>query len=243
MTLDAHLLTLFGDRLAPDGKLVRDNFRAWFGYSKVVDADGKPLVVYRGDFPNKTDFTGREDSRNLIQGNVFFSDMIAIGKFYIRNPHVNYRTNCMADVETLGEQDGLYRVYLALRNPLIVDANGESWCSIPSPRGLKCGGKTIQIDDLAALVRTRGKHDGLIVRNVLDQAGVGDQYIAFRPEQIKSSATNCGAFNPADPDMTDSRSTQLANAVRAKAEVAAAAPAVASARSAAGRRATRLPVV
>jgi len=38
----------FGDRTAPDGSSVWQNFTEWFGDSKVVDADGKPVMVYHG---------------------------------------------------------------------------------------------------------------------------------------------------------------------------------------------------
>lgn len=38
----------FGDKIAPNGKLVAKNFANWFGGSKVVDADGKPEVMYHG---------------------------------------------------------------------------------------------------------------------------------------------------------------------------------------------------
>lgn len=39
---------VFGDRLAPDGSLVRENFARWFANSKVVDQDMNPLEVYHG---------------------------------------------------------------------------------------------------------------------------------------------------------------------------------------------------
>ena len=38
----------FGDRVAPNGKLASENFARWFGDSKVVDAEGKPMVVFHG---------------------------------------------------------------------------------------------------------------------------------------------------------------------------------------------------
>jgi hypothetical protein len=38
----------FGDRTAPDGSIVWQNFTEWFGDSKTVDADGKPVMVYHG---------------------------------------------------------------------------------------------------------------------------------------------------------------------------------------------------
>jgi len=38
----------FADLLAPDGSTVWKNFTEWFGDSKVVDAEGKPLIMYHG---------------------------------------------------------------------------------------------------------------------------------------------------------------------------------------------------
>jgi hypothetical protein len=38
----------FGDRTAPDGSSVWQNFTEWFGDSKTVDAEGKPVMVYHG---------------------------------------------------------------------------------------------------------------------------------------------------------------------------------------------------
>ncbi len=38
----------FGNRTAPDGSIVWQNFTEWFGDSKTVDAEGKPVMVYHG---------------------------------------------------------------------------------------------------------------------------------------------------------------------------------------------------
>lgn len=51
------ILKLFGDRLAPNGSLVADNFASWFGGSRILDAFGAPLVVYHG---TKADFSAFE---------------------------------------------------------------------------------------------------------------------------------------------------------------------------------------
>ena len=56
----------FGDRVAPNGKPVYQNFVRWFGDSKVVGEDGKPLVVYHGS-PRPfegTKFTADADRAN-----------------------------------------------------------------------------------------------------------------------------------------------------------------------------------
>ena len=160
-------------------------FKKWFGKSKVVDENGEPLVVYRGDRPGKEVFTGRENPYNLIQGNVFFSDNAEVAKFY-----TNQRTNYLISPEQMNEADGLYGTYLSLKKPLEVDAKENSWTDIPDPfdKG------TIQIDDLGEIAQKKG-YDGMIIKNVYDQGGFGTQYIAFSPEQIKSATGNRGTFD------------------------------------------------
>jgi hypothetical protein len=167
---------------------INDAFWKWFGDSKVIDQSGHPLMVYRGDRPNKTLFTGREDKSNYIQSNVFFTNKPNIGRFYTA-----HRTNYMRDPDSIDESEGLYRVYLSIKNPLVIDAKGEDWSEIPF------NGGTIQIDDLAATARKKG-YDGLIVQDVWDQAGDGDQYVAFKPTQIKS-VFNQGTWNLNNPDI------------------------------------------
>ena len=39
---------LFGDRVAPDGSLMHENFAAWFRDSVMVDASGLPMVLFHG---------------------------------------------------------------------------------------------------------------------------------------------------------------------------------------------------
>lgn len=147
---------------------------------------------YRGDRPNKTTFTGHEDASAFIKGNIFFSSDPNIGKFYTK-----HRTNYMLEHEKIGVEDGLYRVFLSLQNPLVTDAKGADWSALANPFE---PGEVIQIDDLAAMTNAKG-YDGLIVRNVWDQAGNGDQFIAFRPEQIKSATENNGQFDKKNPDI------------------------------------------
>ena len=160
-------------------------FKKWFGNSKVVDENGEPLVVYRGDRPGKEVFTGRENPYNLIQGNVFFSDNAEVAKFY-----TNQRTNYLISPEQMNEADGLYGTYLSLKKPLEVDAKENSWTDIPDPFNKG----TIQIDDLGEIAQKKG-YDGMIIKNVYDQGGFGTQYIAFSPEQIKSATGNRGTFD------------------------------------------------
>lgn len=74
---------------------------------------------------------------------------------------------------------------ITFRNPLIVDAGGNEWASIP------WGSGTTGTDELAELARERG-HDGLIVRNVRDMIDGGPAattFAAVRPNTVRSALT------------------------------------------------------
>jgi len=69
----------FGDRVAPNGKPVYQNFVRWFGDSKVVDAEGKPLVVYHATTAEFSKFDRQAEGsmftygREPGSGGIFFS--------------------------------------------------------------------------------------------------------------------------------------------------------------------------
>ena len=158
-------------------------FWRWFDKSKIVDQHGRPLVVHRGDKLGKSDFTGREDPSNYIQGNIFFTSERDVAKGY--TPH---RTNYMLDPKEMNQSHGLYSAYLRVERPLVVDAKGKHWSRIPVAGRLKkaIGGYgALGIDDLALHAQQTGKNDGLIVKDVQDQFGWGDQFIVFSNQQIK----------------------------------------------------------
>ena len=158
-------------------------FWRWFGKSKIVDQHGRPLVVYRGDRPGKSSFTGGEDPSNFIQGNIFFSSERGVAKGY-----TSYRTNSYLASKDMNQSHGLYAAYLRIEKPVVVDAKGAEWSRIPVSGRLKkaIGGyRALQIDDLALHVQQNTKSDGLIVKNVWDQFGDGVQYVVFSNQQIK----------------------------------------------------------
>jgi hypothetical protein len=157
-------------------------FWRWFRNSKVVDENGRPRVVYHGDKVGKMEFTGRDDPSNLIQGNIFFSNNRHVAKGY--TPH---RTNSYLAAKDMNHTHGLYSVYLRMEKPVVVDAKGEDWSRIPIKGRLKkaIGWPALQIDDLAAHVHQHTKSDGLIVKDVWDQFGDGDQFVVFSSQQIR----------------------------------------------------------
>jgi predicted transcriptional regulator len=148
-------------------------FKRWFGNSKVVDANGKPKVVYHGSVHGGFDVATTRKA--------FFTDRASTANGY-------------ADPEayTFGESPVVQPSYLRMLNPLIVDAKGEPWMRIPYE------GITVSTDYLAISARNLG-HDGVIIKNVDDDIyegdGEGTVYITMgKKAQIKSATGNTGEF-------------------------------------------------
>lgn len=147
-------------------------FKAWFGESKVVDEQGKPLVVYHGTLRQFEQFSANMMGRNTqaadtLQGSAFFfSD-----KPYMPNEFASmYGGN-------------LIPAYLSLKNPLVVD--------LP---------KMTPNNIAYEIIRAKEEgHDGLIVSRTPGFKGgmieTGTFHIAFSPEQIKSATGNRGTFD------------------------------------------------
>lgn len=157
-------------------------FKRWFGDSKVVDAQGKPLVVYHGTNADVSIFERRSSTTKAYY---FAADPVTASEY-----------------TGGGEGGNVMPVHLSIRNPLEVDAKGAAFASI-----MVDGERT---NERALVRKAQGAgHDGLILRNVLDGAGPRgetvptDVFVAFRPEQIKSSIGNRGTFNPRDPNISN----------------------------------------
>ena len=184
-------------------------FRRWFKDSKVVDADGKPLVVYHGTGVNVgnhgefmsgdfdtflPDLSGKSSKTGAPSGTFFFTDDPQVASSYT----VQWRGDFS---EKYKDNANVMPVYLSLKKPLKVSAKGENW------RDILYKGEYRDINEIAQLAKESGKYDGVIVTRVKDH-GVGrtsgkpsTTYIAFRPEQIKSATGNRGTFDPNDPSI------------------------------------------
>lgn len=85
----------------------------------------------------------------------------------------------------------LYKNYLNIRKPLIVDAKDEPYYKI------KYKGEYYNTESLAMYAKERG-YDGVIVKNVYEtdyENKKGTDYIVFNPNQIKSATDNNGNFS------------------------------------------------
>ena len=164
--------------------------------SKVVDENGEPLVVYHGTNATEDAETWNARTRTYdVERRKFtvFRRDAAGGR------NAGHFFSDSADVA--GSMGGeVYAVHLALRSPLVVDAQGRTWGAIPFEGGLK------DANEIAAYAEAHG-HDGLILRNVRDGAGVGEMerpatdYVVFDSRQVKSATDNAGAFDAENHDI------------------------------------------
>jgi hypothetical protein len=168
----------FEERASPARQTETPAFKRWFGDSKVVDAQGQPLVVYHGTSERFNAFSraklgsvsGSSDSKT---GFWFTAD-------YARGQ------DAARDARAVNEASEYWvlNVYLQIQRPLTVDEPLRSF----DPA------------DSAKLIRKakREGHDGVIFNR---GEGAGADYVVFRPEQIKSATGNSGVFDPTNPDI------------------------------------------
>lgn len=153
-------------------------FKAWFGNSKAVDKDGKPLVLYHGTGKNFTVFdhskAGREGTYDA-KGGFFFTD-----------------SKDAADEWTWhdGEKSGkVIPTYLKMENPLRVKGNPEHY----DPN----------INSKAIKMAKEGGYDGIIFENQGSLSGKSNHYVIFDSKQVKAATGNKGTFSPDNPDINE----------------------------------------
>lgn len=166
-------------------------FQRWFGDSKVVDADGRPLVVYHGSPTTKLSVLDPKKSME-VSGAVFFTNNQEVAEQYRYEREYG---------EIVGEEPGdIIQSYLRIENPLVFDFNGKV-------------GDADTVGRLVKKAKSEGR-DGIIMLNVddtVDSSGeIGTTYAIFDPRQVKSATGNRGTFDPNDPRIQASARTPLA---------------------------------
>lgn len=201
-TLDGHLRTLFGERQAPDGSLVRDHFARWFGECSLVDAAGRPLIFYHG---TTADFSVFQDNTRGL---------------HCVSPSPQWVFDFLAgESGVVPDGAAIMPVYVAASK--IFDFENKKQvnhvAAVASLGSLAISqirkGDWIRLEDrtLIATLKALG-FDGLYLK----EKGVKNLAL-FKPQHIKSAIGNSGAFDPADPDISDRNAILGANALRAKA--------------------------
>jgi hypothetical protein len=169
-----------GQPIAETEEKVR-NFWNWFSGSKVVDKDGKPLVVYHGTRADFNQFkpsgkTGNQGEKDQIEG-MYFTDNRDGAEFFALTDHPKY----------------LKEAYLSIQNPFKSEGIKE----------LKESLKLDALGDVSEKVKSIG-NDGLIIeRGFYAKGGPWRKFITFNPTQIKSSTGNNGNFSENNPSIVE----------------------------------------
>lgn len=148
-----------GDRIAKS-KEALENFYRWFGDSKVVDEQGRPLVVYHGTNANFDTFDNTKLQRTVSSYNTIAS--------------AYYFTSNNANAQTYGSS--VYPVYLNIKKPLIIDYKGKYFHDIVDfdnktfgKKGYYAKDDIDSLNELVTYAKEKG-YDGLIAENIKDSA-------------------------------------------------------------------------
>ena len=204
------------DDVAPNGLPVRDNFAAWFDGSALLNGDGQPYVVYRGD-REPVDTFEREDRREY---GLFFAIEKERADYYGPSQAFVLRASKVLDlrnayghwfkggpvaqiIETLFE-DHLEGNHcqesgepLTLADAITAIEEGYLW------RMDGTGGWTMNAwRDLQRIVHAEG-YDALIVHDDGEGAGKGLDVIVFEPDQVKLAYGNAGVFSTDSLSVSD----------------------------------------
>ena len=173
-------------------------FKRWFGDSKVVDADGKPLVVYHG-----TRTKGEAIDSFDLQKSGSKTDSGWMGKgFYFGDQRTAdaYAGHYEFNPDHFPEGGQVYPVYLSLQNPAILKDSERN----DGPRTMVR--ELLDLADSATAEQVRegliaSGYDGVIYERFSPYGNGYKEYVAFNPGQIKSAIGNRGTFDPANPDI------------------------------------------
>jgi len=205
-------------------------FKRWFGGSKVVDPDtGNPLVMYHGT-------NASENGDAFTQFNTYASKygLMGMGGYFTADPEV---ASSYTKKER-GVTPTVYPVYLAIQNPLDMDAEAtpDMWRDqFPGVEEFLEGGTKnenwyraaedlLADQDMPTWEGAEAMQEGLRSMGFDGITHIGGGrinandakhlvYIAFDPNQIKSAIGNNGNFDGTNPDIRFSfAGTQAATA-------------------------------
>ena len=148
-------------------------FKRWFGNSKVVNKDGTPKIVYYGTGENFTVFDKSRIENNFMQRE---------GGFYFTEKKQSAR-----NYAALNSGNAVVMAYLRIQNPYVVElSSGIDNADYFDDHRLNI----LQEADIA-------ENDGIIVTG----GDNGTIYVVFEANQIKSVTDNIGTFDGENPDI------------------------------------------
>ncbi len=176
-----------------DAQTQTPEFKAWFGKSKVVDDEGRPLRVFHGTGANVKVF----DVKHLGTATDF--GFAGAGHYFMDDPEWG---SAYAETSlSKGGSPNVVPAYLSLQNPKIIydfkelpesKREQDNWMK-SRPEGHQ---KKVAFEIRDRLV-SEG-YDGVIVKGT---GGNPSEFVAFHPTQIKSASANRGTWDSRDPNI------------------------------------------
>jgi hypothetical protein len=180
-----------------------ENFWKWFGDSKVVDAQGRPLVVYHGTAKDFEAFSKKGINFNQATLGYYFTSApepnTSKGHYY-GSTASEYAQNAQPEGYSTPGGANIVPAYLAINSP--IELNADGWYSANTA----VDKQRSELEN----AKSTGKYDGIISSYKKDKDGGNEQIlVAFNPSQIKSATGNNGDFDPSDDRIAFSRKPQL----------------------------------
>lgn len=183
-----------------------DEFKRWFGDSKVVDAEGEPLVMYHGSGYDIVAF------RPGVAGATFVTKTPAFADAFAMRGMGTTQSEYDESMEVDGLAPNVMPVYVSAKNPFDyesaghvaavkrkVGTTGDPFYDSPLDAIADGDYGAIESERVQAAIRSLG-HDGFYVSED-GQKNLG----VYNPSQIKSAIGNVGFFDPENPDIRYSR--------------------------------------
>ena len=186
-------------------------FKKWFGNSKVVDKNRKPLVVYHGTSKDFFEFDINELGKNADHPSA------TLGFYFARDPELANSFATKNSGKTALEGGKVLPVYLKIENPYYMEATDFAE-DLGFWRGMRgVGGRSEDeywrgvnhYKELRNYLTSRG-YDGLVVVGSKGSSYPelnSDNFIVFEPNQIKSATGNVGTYDSNNPDITKQQQT------------------------------------
>ncbi len=180
-----------GERIAKS-KEALENFYKWFGDSKVVDEQGRPLVVYHGTNAEFDVFDKSKQKGSSYYGKGFYFTNWSDVSFYGSNKisaYINVENPLIVkegDIKSLLNVEEVIGEHPNMTNESKLD-DFEGWSKYT------LGYRNSTQGDIEEKLLSKG-YDGLVI---LDDEKGRHKYIAFNPNQIKSTS-NRGTYSESE---------------------------------------------
>ena len=183
-----------------------ENFWKWFGDSKVVDEQGRPLVMYHGTRWEFNQFEKNKQGKSIdcpwSNFGFFFTEDYELASKFSKGKKWNTNYKYLKGSNVLP-------VYLSMKNPYHLKAH----------IAIRLSGSVSSVFNLKNDCISNG-HDGIIIGTWKDSFDTPDmidgelnypQYIVFSPEQIKSAIGNTGTFDPKNSNLSENNQSNMKN--------------------------------